>query len=330
MKDLISVIVPVYNMEKYLDRCVESLINQTHKNLEIILIDDGSRDSSPQLCDDWASKDNRVKVIHKQNAGVSSARNDGIAVANGDFIAFIDSDDWIDETMYEKMIQKQKELDYDIVFAGYKLAYDEASYNVVEKSLPQFCESKDIKYLLRHENLRFENNVYSTENNVNCYTVRILYRKKSIGNLKFQENLNYMEDVRFLVELFLNKSLKIGLVEECLYNYYIRQSSLSHGKINDLQGKSTRFVESLTPVLEKTEHTNLINAEKFYAYYMCVANKLKSNSDDNIDIVKTWNTKENYKAHKTLCNGFASKMKAFLIHYKLTFVLKVLLKLKKR
>ena len=104
MEDLISIILPVYKVEKYIDKCMESLINQTYKNLEIILVDDGSPDNSGKLCDEWSKKDKRVKVIHKENGGVSSARNAGLDAATGDYIAFIDPDDWVDLETYEKML----------------------------------------------------------------------------------------------------------------------------------------------------------------------------------------------------------------------------------
>lgn len=100
---LISVIVPVYKVEKYLDKCVQSIVDQTYKNLEIILVDDGSPDNCPQMCDEWAKKDPRIKVIHKENGGASSARNVGIDIAQGDYLGFVDSDDFIDLRMYEKL-----------------------------------------------------------------------------------------------------------------------------------------------------------------------------------------------------------------------------------
>ena len=91
---LISIIVPIYHVEQYLNRCVESIVNQTYSNLEIILVDDGSPDNCPKMCDDWAKRDSRIKVIHKGNGGLSDARNAGMKIAKGDVISFIDSDDW--------------------------------------------------------------------------------------------------------------------------------------------------------------------------------------------------------------------------------------------
>ena len=92
----ISIIIPVYNVEKYLNRCIESVVNQSFKELEIILVDDGSPDNCPQMCDDWATKDSRIKVIHQNNAGQAAARNNGMKIASGNYINFVDSDDWID------------------------------------------------------------------------------------------------------------------------------------------------------------------------------------------------------------------------------------------
>ncbi len=102
--DLISVIVPVYKVEKYLDECVSSIVNQTHKNLEIILVDDGSPDNCPLICDQWAERDGRIKVIHKENGGQSSARNAGLDIATGEYIGFVDSDDYVCSDMYETLL----------------------------------------------------------------------------------------------------------------------------------------------------------------------------------------------------------------------------------
>ena len=96
---LVSVIVPVYKVEKYLDKCIESIVGQTYENLEIILVDDGSPDNCPTMCDEWAQKDSRIKVIHKENGGLSSARNAGLDACTGDYIGFVDSDDWIEPDM---------------------------------------------------------------------------------------------------------------------------------------------------------------------------------------------------------------------------------------
>ena len=118
MKDLVSIIVPVYKVEKYLHRCVDSIINQTYKNIEVILIDDSSPDRCPEICDEYAKKDERVKVIHKQNGGVSSARNAGLDAARGEFICFVDSDDWISESMIDELLIQMKHTTSQLVMGG--------------------------------------------------------------------------------------------------------------------------------------------------------------------------------------------------------------------
>lgn len=115
---LISVIVPVYNVEEYLPRCVDSILAQTYQNLEIILVDDGTKDASDKICDDYAAKDPRIKVIHKENGGLSSARNAGIDIAKGEYLGFVDSDDWIEPEMYEHMLRLAKKYDVKLVCAG--------------------------------------------------------------------------------------------------------------------------------------------------------------------------------------------------------------------
>ena len=114
MSKKISIIVPIYNVEQYLDKCIESLVNQTYKNLEIILIDDGSKDNSRKIVNSWTAKDNRIKSIHKKNGGLSDARNAGMKIATGDYIGFVDSDDWINYKMYEVLINNLEKYNADI------------------------------------------------------------------------------------------------------------------------------------------------------------------------------------------------------------------------
>lgn len=117
----ISIIIPVYNMEKYLDRCIRSVVNQTYRNLEIILVDDGSEDFSAGICDQWSKKDNRIRVIHKSNGGLSDARNAGLDIASGSYIGFVDSDDFIHPKMYQRLYEDSKRMDADISVCGFDL-----------------------------------------------------------------------------------------------------------------------------------------------------------------------------------------------------------------
>lgn len=123
--ELISVIVPVYKVEPYLDKCISSIVNQTYKNLEIILVDDGSPDNCPAMCDAWAEKDSRIRVMHKTNGGLSDARNAGMAVATGELMAFVDSDDWIVPDMYEYLYQRLTEDNSDIAACGVQMVWED-------------------------------------------------------------------------------------------------------------------------------------------------------------------------------------------------------------
>lgn len=123
--DLISVIVPVYKVEKYLDRCVESIVNQTYKNLEIILVDDGSPDNCGAMCDSWAEKDSRIKVIHKENGGLSDARNAGMDAATGDLMGFVDSDDYISPDMYQLLYENILENNSDVSACGVQIVFED-------------------------------------------------------------------------------------------------------------------------------------------------------------------------------------------------------------
>ena len=116
----VSVVVPIYNVEQYLNKCIDSIVNQTYKDLEIILVDDGATDSGPSICDKWKEKDDRVIVIHKENGGLSSARNAGLEIASGDYIMFEDSDDWLELSIIEKCVERIEQDQSDLVIFGYK------------------------------------------------------------------------------------------------------------------------------------------------------------------------------------------------------------------
>ena len=127
MGNLISIIVAIYNVDQYLEQCIDSIINQSYKNLEIILVNDGSTDNSKNICDYYSEIDKRIKVVHKKNGGVSSARNTGIDIATGDYIAFVDSDDYLELNMYETMINNLEQNQCDMGVCGYSIFYNDST-----------------------------------------------------------------------------------------------------------------------------------------------------------------------------------------------------------
>ena len=143
MSALLSVIIPVYKVEQYLDQCVESVVNQTYRNLDIILVDDGSPDKCGAMCDAWAEKDSRIRVVHKQNEGLGFARNSGLDVANGEYFAFLDSDDYLDNTIYERLMEKALKTGADIAVSVTGVAGPDSAYNGIAAGTVFIGISKD-------------------------------------------------------------------------------------------------------------------------------------------------------------------------------------------
>lgn len=211
----ISVIIPVYKTEKYLDKCIESIVNQTYKNLEIILVDDGSPDSCPKICDTWAQKDNRIQVIHKENGGVSSARNAGLDAASGEYIGFVDGDDWIDSDMYSFLISQFNE-NIDIVRCTYRKVYENSQVEEIANngSTVQMSSMDFLNELLLDNSL-----------NSNCWCK--LFRRSVIGDIRFPDGIKIGEDHLFNYNVIKNAST-IVLCNSSKYNYLIRLSSITN------------------------------------------------------------------------------------------------------
>ena len=151
MSKTVTVVIPIYNVEKYLNRCIESVIGQTYENLEIILVDDESPDNCPQICEDWKNRDNRIKVVHKKNAGLGYARNTGIDCATGEYICFVDSDDYVAADMVEKTYKCAEQYNADIVLYGYNVV--DSNGKKVKECIPKpyktFYKNEEIqKYVL--------------------------------------------------------------------------------------------------------------------------------------------------------------------------------------
>ena len=214
----ISVIIPVYKVEKYLDRCVESIVNQTYKNLEIILVDDGSPDNCPQMCDEWAEKDNRIKVIHKENGGVSSARNAGIESAKGDYISFVDSDDWIDFDLVYHLLKLAIENNYDVVSCLFEETYDSNLNKAADK------RNEIITVLSNDE-------IMGKMDKGLCYLCGKLYRRSLFNNIPcLPENLSVSEDMMLNYFVYKNCS-KLAITNLKLYYYFRHSQSVLSGKI---------------------------------------------------------------------------------------------------
>lgn len=224
----VSVVVPVYNTGKYLEKCIESLVNQTLKEIEIICVDDGSTDNSPQILKEFTKKDSRIKVLTQNNKGQSAARNAGLEIVKGEYIGFLDSDDWADETMFEKLYQNAKSYDSDISMCSINVYDDktgETSAGDPYLTLDLFDETFENRAFDYKETLGFIFRICVTPWNK-------IYKRKFLQgkNLRFIENLNFEDNVFNLQTLV--ESDKISLIKEPLV-YYRRQSESSYTFNND-------------------------------------------------------------------------------------------------
>lgn len=192
MDNLVSIIVPVYNTEKYLDACINSILNQTYTNLEIILVDDGSTDNSGKLLDEFAGKDKRIKVIHQKNAGQSAARNVGIRYANGDFVSFIDGDDEISPDFIKELLAVYNSRTIlSVCGMHYKRVVQQSANDVYINPLRNKKPRESFKAYILHL-LAIDGRMYSSVNK--------LYRTKFVKSLKFDETLNFAEDTKFVLD----------------------------------------------------------------------------------------------------------------------------------
>lgn len=217
MSDLISVIIPVYNVEKYLDKCVLSVINQTYTNLEIILIDDGSSDSSGKLCDKWSKSDKRIKVYHKKNGGLSDARNYGIKKSNGEYLVFIDSDDFVDI----KYVEYLKNL-----IIKYSTDMSIASYKILSKKTRDIGLGYKECLLSQNETLRRLIN----EEGFTVSTCAKMYKRNLFKNIHFPVGKLYEDNAT--VHKLIMKCDKVAYGNKSYYFYCLRNNSITRSEFN--------------------------------------------------------------------------------------------------
>lgn len=282
----VSVIVPVYNVEKHLKTCLDSVINQTYKNLEIILIDDGSTDNSSEICDEYARNDERIVVIHKENKGVSSARNKGIEIATGDFIGFVDSDDYIEPDMYEKLVSMITSDDIDIATSGYYKDFSDRKVpmkNEGEVPIYPVCVKDFLKYVYIRDKYQ----------NVAGYIVTKLFRASVIkeNDILFDENMVMTEDILFFSQILM-LSKKIVYTEKHLYHYFQRETSAYHNfKLRiDSMGSVVAYERMVKLFSENNVDENIIDyVKRFLVYHASLLLKMSYENDylHKVDEIKS-------------------------------------------
>ena len=218
---LISVIIPVYNVEAYLPRCVDSILAQTYQNLEIILVDDGTKDHCDVICDDYARKDPRIKVIHKPNGGLSSARNAGIDIAAGEYLAFVDSDDWIEPDAYEHMMAAALQNHVKMVCAG---RYD-VDWDVGEKTVG-LCPARDEVI----SGVELARRIFIWEN-IDSAAWDKLYHRSLFREIRYPVG-KIVEDVPTTYRIALDAG-KIAMCAKPIYNYFHRPGSITTASVSE-------------------------------------------------------------------------------------------------
>lgn len=246
----ISVIVPIYKVEAYLDKCVQSIVDQTYSELEIILVDDGSPDRCGQMCDAWAEKDSRIRVVHKENGGLSDARNAGLAAATGQLVSFIDSDDWIDPEFLQTLYDALQQNDAQIAECGIRLVDEEG--RVLSRRGPGKSETIGKIEALRR--LVLEDGVFQTVWNK-------LYRRGVIGDILFEKG-KYNEDDFWTYQIF-DRIERLALVDKPVLNYLQRGGSImGQGySLKRLDGLEARYLR--WQYLQKYEELACLTRQQF-------------------------------------------------------------------
>lgn len=272
----VSIIVPVYNVENYLKKCLDSLINQTLKDIEIICINDGSTDKSLEILQDYAQKDNRIKVLNQTNSGVSKTRNKGIELAQGEYLGFCDSDDWVDLDFYEKLYTHAKQNNADIAVTNivkvkknkYKKFFSINKTNISENYYEKLklCNTPDFSYIY--------NKIYKTAELKKC-------------NLQFGDYVVY-EDSVFSTQILFHLK-KLITISDTNYYYLYRENSLIHSKDNDTDFNNTTRV--ISEFLEKHNipSNEVMTTIKAYNILKLIKIKLKTkNNKTQIKVFKGW------------------------------------------
>lgn len=257
---LISVIVPVYKAENYLDRCVKSILSQTIRDLELILVEDGSPDRSGEICDDWLEKDSRVKVIHQENAGAGAARNAGLAIAQGDYIGFVDSDDWIHPQMYEVLYSSLSHNNCDMAMCG---MINCNKYNA--QILPVEIQPAHIK-MQREMILRFFR-VHGEDSSILQLGTKLI-KSSVLKNFKFIEG-TINEDVA-ATYYFVTHTYRTAIINNKLYNYFINKTGVTKSSVSM---RDMEYIHAYKRIMEDVQRK--YPDFKTYAYLNYIRSNLR-------------------------------------------------------
>lgn len=304
MKDKISVIVPIYNREKYLERCVTSIINQTYENLEIILVDDGSKDKSGEMSDLFAEKDHRIKVIHKENGGLSSARNAGIDIATGKYIAFIDGDDWIEKCMYQVLVDLAETQNADIVECKFQRVVDEN-----EKFIQPIWEM----FVL--DKIDGAKAFFDGTGKASIIACNKIYHKRLFQSLRFPEGL--LNEDQWLIPKLYMLSERVVSINQKYYYYYQSPNSITRSPFSLKKLDALKAFEETRKMYEKENLYDLVQwCDTTYSFLLIKYYNLSKRLEGGEDICKKIKKYYNERMKEFLKNRHLNwKQKTLLILY---------------
>lgn len=312
MDPIISIIVPIYNVGKYLPKCIESILNQTFKNFELILVNDGSTDNSGVVCDDYAKKDTRIKIIHKSNGGVSSARNAGLYVAKGEYIGFVDPDDYIDKNMYEKLYRLCIDNNSDIAICRFNREINGKIQN--KESTEEIIELNNMEVM----NELFKGNLYRFS------LCNKLFSKKCFNDVLFPEERIH-EDLSTTYKLFAN-SKKAVYINYCGYIYVRRENSILTSTYNEKRLQAFIAWDEIIEFIDKNYYEIIEQVIATFTYWcvdniLYILNQVNNSKKKNnyLNIIQKYTTKYYIyiKRNNILSRSYKLRIRIFNINYKL-------------
>lgn len=301
MEIRLSIIVPIYRVEKYLKRCIDSILNQKFRDFELILVNDGSPDSCGDICDEYSKNDTRIKVIHKKNGGLSSARNAGIEIAQGEYIGFVDSDDWINEDMYEVLYSIGLNNDLDIVECTYSKVFNTEN----------LYDCKNEYDLIILDNISAIEALYKDTFYGSVVSWNKIYRKNLFKDIRFP--LGKINEDQFTTYKLYYNCNKIGFINRDLYYYYqsvnsITRSSFTVKKLDVLQAlEEARIFFQINNLKNLILRHDTLYSDVLIKYYLLLSNEDKSNL-----IKRDIKTKYNGLLKSFLLNPYINKKRRIL------------------
>lgn len=342
-KPLISVIVPVYNVQEYLDKCVYTIRNQTYKNLEIILIDDGSTDMSGKKCDEYQKNDSRIKVVHKKNAGLGYARNSGLDIATGKYVLFVDSDDFLELEMIEKLYYQLVKTNSDTSYCGYYKYYDDEYIEKVSSGYNEkiFCNREIIENVLLE--MISGKPEQKKEALLSMSVWHALYSNEIINEskLRFVSEREYIsEDIIFHIE-YLQKAKKVCYIDTPLYFYRCNNSgSLTHrydpNEFNRHKVQVEKINKELSKILNESEYCERTQRYLLGRLRTCIQKSItykKHNKDFKLikqikNIINDEEVRRVIKQYPYNKNSMQLRIFNFFVDYKLYYGIIILIKTK--